>query len=154
MQLAEELALDLPADFATSMMQVLDRDAVAGLPAARLAEPARPTASLANVRRVADDFVIVRTLPGGLGDMLRLFDFSSVQARFDLPMLREGQRPRVVAMVQSMRGPMLGFFDDVYECRLECRVDDSEGFVRRAGVELPIAGLRVVSDDLRIPLTI
>jgi hypothetical protein len=152
MQLADELSLDLPADFAAAMQQTLDRDTVRGLPAGQLAEPARPAASLADVRRVADDFAIVRTLPGGLGEMLGLFDFSGVQARLDLPMLRAGQRPRVVAMVQSAHGPVLGFFDDDYQCRLECRVDASEGFFRRAGVELPIAGLRVVGEELRVPL--
>jgi hypothetical protein len=146
------LSLDLPADFAAAMQQTLDRDTVRGLPAGQLAEPARPAASLADVRRVADDFAIVRTLPGGLGEMLGLFDFSGVQARLDLPMLRAGQRPRVVAMVQSAHGPVLGFFDDDYQCRLECRVDASEGFFRRAGVELPIAGLRVVGEELRVPL--
>ncbi len=133
------------------MMQILDRDAIAGLPAALLAEPAHPAAALADVRRVADDFVIMRTLPGGLGEMLGLFDFSAVQSRFNLPMLREGQRPRVVAMVQSAHGPVLGFFDDDYQCRLECLVDDSQGFLRRAGVEVPIAGLRVVGAEIHIP---
>jgi hypothetical protein len=152
MQLADELSLDVPADFAAAMQQTLDRDTARGLPAGQLAEPARPTASLADVRRVADDFVIMRTLPGGLGEMLGLFNFSGVQARFDLPMLRAGRRPRVVAMVQSAPSPVLGFFDDDYQCCLECRVDESEGFFRRAGIELPIAGLRVVGEDLRVPL--
>jgi hypothetical protein len=154
MQLADELSLDLPAEFANSMTELLAGDRIHGLSAVRLAEPGRPTAALADVRRVADDFVIVRTLPGGLGEMLRLFDFSGVKARFDLPMLRQGQLPRVVAMVRSARGPVLGFFDDEYQCRLECTVDESQGFIGRAGIELPKAGLRVVGEELRIPLTI
>jgi hypothetical protein len=47
---------------------------------------------------------------------------------------------------------VLGFFDDGFNCRLECVIDDSAGFVRRAGIELPVNGLRVVGDDARIPL--
>ena len=39
---------------------------VIGLSHTLLAEPSRPTAALADVRKVADDFVIVRTLRGGL----------------------------------------------------------------------------------------
>jgi hypothetical protein len=55
-------------------------------------------------------------------------------------------------MVQSPRGPVLGFFDYGYDCRLECVVDDRAGYVHRAGVELPVNGLRVVGDETRIPL--
>lgn len=144
--LALELSLDVPTEFFDSVARDLQEMPVRGLPAERLAEPPRPVAALADVRRVADDFVIVRTLPGGLGEMLRLFDFVAVQADFD------PRSARVVAMVQSPRGPVLGFFDDGFCCRLECIVDDNAGFVRRAGIELPVNGLRVAGDATRIPL--
>ncbi len=151
-RLAAELALDLPADFAESIERELRYDTCYGLSADRLAEPARPTAALTDVRRVAEDFMILRTMPRGLGEMLAYFDFDSV--------LHGGWRPRIVAMIQSPRGAVLGFFDDDYNVQMEAVVDASAGFIRRAGVELPAAGLRVLSiagrdvsdEQLRIPL--
>ncbi len=77
--------------------------------------------------------------------MLGYFDFSQVQECYDLPMLRSEQLPRVVAMVQTRSAPVLGFFDDDYELQIKAVVDDSAGFLRRAGVELPVAGLRIVA---------
>jgi hypothetical protein len=144
--LALELSLDVPAAFFDSVARALQDLPVRGLSAGCLAEPSRPVAALADVRRVAHDFVIVRTLPCGLGETLRLFDFGAVQAIFD------PAAARVVAMVQSPRGPVLGFFDDDYRCRLECVVDDSAGFVRRAGIELPVNGLRAGGNENHIPL--
>src|SRR5260370_27458766 len=96
-----------------------DRDVICCVTSVCLAEPPRPVAALADVRRVADDFVIVRTLPGGLGELLHLFDFGAMHAKYD------PGTARVVAMVQSTQGPALGFFDDGYSSRLECLVDDS-----------------------------
>src|SRR5262249_26917008 len=127
--IARELALDVPADLFDSVDHALQTMPVRGLPAARLAEPGRPTAALADVRRVADDFVIIRTMPGGLREMLGYFDFGTLLQRVG-PL-------RVVAMVQSPRGPVLGLFDDDYQLRMEAVVDESAGFVRRAGIELP-----------------
>jgi hypothetical protein len=132
--LADELKLDLPADLFASLERLLEEMPVHGVPADRLAEPARPTASLADVRRVADDFVILRTMPGGLAE------FPSYFASDVLP-----QPPRVVTMIQSPRGPVLGFFDDAYRVQVEAAIDASAGFFRRAGIELPVAGLRVLS---------
>src|ERR1043166_5726931 len=111
-QLAAELSLELPGGFFETVAQELERDAVRGVPAAMLAEPGRPTAALTDVRRVADDFVIVRTMPGGLGELLSHFDWEPLRGWYDLPFLAEGCRPRVVAMVQTPRGNVLGFFDD------------------------------------------
>jgi hypothetical protein len=150
--LAQELGLEVPADLFDSVERMLEETPVRGIPAEQLAEPTRPTACLADVRRVADDFVIVRTLPGGLGEMLDLFDITAVQARYNLSFLREGQRPRVVANVRTPRGDVLGFFDDEYRCELEAVVDLSAGFATRAGVEFPVAGLGVVAvrgEDVR-----
>jgi hypothetical protein len=131
--LATELHLDLPADLFPSLERVLEDMPVRGVHSDRLAEPLRPAVALADVRRVAEDFVIVRTIPGGLREFLSYFDSDA------LP-----ERPGVVVMIQSPRGPVLGFFDDDYQVVLEAQVDHSTGFVRRAGVELPVAGLRIV----------
>jgi hypothetical protein len=132
--LAQELSLELPAGFFDGLERSLQEMPVRGLPAERLAEPARPTAALADVRRVADDFVIVRTMPGGVRELMSYVDLGGY--------LKEP--PHVVAMVQSPHGPVLGFFDA--ECRVMCEavVDESAGFVRRAGIELPAAGLRII----------
>jgi hypothetical protein len=145
--LARELALDVPGDLYDSVDHALQTMPLRGVPAAQLAEPTRPTAALADVRRVTEDFLIVRTMPGRLRELLGYFDFGALQERYDLPMLRPGKLPRVVAMVQTPRGPVLGFFDGDYHLRLEAVVDDQPGFVRRAGEELPVAGLRIVAVD-------
>jgi hypothetical protein len=128
--LAREAPITLPPSFFDVLEQRLRDLRVRGLPAAQLAEPSRPTVSLADVRRVADDFFIVRTLPGGLAELLGVLD---------CPALRPGPIPRLVAVVQSDRGPVLGFFDDNYRCRCRAAVDPAAGFFHRAGIEWPVA---------------
>jgi hypothetical protein len=146
-RLAGELPLDLPAEFIETVAEALQNAPVPGLAAHSLAEPARPAAALNDVRRVADDFMIVRTLPGGLRELMRLFDFGPLASVCSIhdPCWREGELPRVAAMIHTPRGPALGFFGDDYRCRLEAVADISAGFLCRAGVEVPRLGLRIVA---------
>jgi hypothetical protein len=143
--LAAELSLESSAELPALLERALQFSHVCGVPVAGLAEPARPTAALTDTRRVADDFVIVRTMPVGLRAMLDCFVMPPMP------------KPWIVAMIQSPRGPVLGFFDEYYRVVMEAVVDMSGGFVRRAGIELPAAGLRVLTIagrdvDERIPL--
>jgi hypothetical protein len=142
-QLATELGIAAPP--------AAEAPRVAGLPHTILATPARPTAALADVRRVADDFVIVRTLSGGLADLWSAFDFESLCGT---------TRPRLAVQVGTGGGATLTFHDGDLRPYLEVVPDLSKGYARRAGLEFPAAGLKVLaqwrdgrrveSDDLNV----
>ena len=104
-----------------------------GLAHADLVECPRPAAALADVRRVADDFIIVRTLPGGLAEC---FDLRELAVRFRLRFLAEGT-PRLC--VQTW-GPVIALFDAECRRRVEMTVDQRQGYRCRAGVEQRAAG--------------
>jgi hypothetical protein len=114
-----------------------------GLPHLELAECPRPVTALADVRKVANDFVILRTLGGGLREMLELFDWRELLAQCRLRFLADSQ-VRLCVQALSATGPMLVFFDEQLRRRVEMRVDASAGYAKRAGVEVPRAGLAVV----------
>lgn len=117
----------------------------AGLASAELAEAPRPVAALADVRKVAGDFVILRTLPVGLGELLRLFDWRQLTERFRLRFLAEGPPRLFVQAIDHAGGSVLTLFDGELRRRVELHVDARQGFQRRAGVEWPRAGLQVVA---------
>jgi hypothetical protein len=110
-----------------------------GLPHAELGECPRPTAALADVRKVADDFVILRTLPGGLARMLDLFDWQPLQEQNASGFPLDGTAR---LCVQTKDG-VIAIFDEQFRRRIELRIDASQGFATRAGVEWPRAGLSV-----------
>jgi hypothetical protein len=130
-KLCQELGFEMPAVGSTALN---------GLQHRLLAEPSRPTAALADVRKVADDFVIVRTLHGGLEDLWRAFDFGPLAARYGLDL-----EPRLVLQMAMSGGMVLMFFDEELWPFLEMEADLSQGYARRAGVEFPAAGLRVLA---------
>jgi hypothetical protein len=150
-KLCAELAV--PCDTAALDPLFEDGPWLAGLPHAELADCPRPVAALADVRKVADDFVILRTLPGGLAELLKLFDWRELTQRFRLSFLAEAP-PRLCVQARDDAGqPVLTFFDADLRRRLELRVDHRQGYDSRAGVEWPHAGLHVLtvwedSDDL------
>ncbi len=112
---------------------------VEGIPAAQVAEPDRPTVSLADARRVADDFVIQQTLRRGLEDVADAFHWKA---------LRGFVEPKDIRLIVRLRGiqeeSVLAFFDRNLTRRLETVTDLSQGFHVRRGRELPIAGLRLL----------
>lgn len=118
-----------------------------GLPHAQVADCPRPTAALCDVRKVADDFVILRTKPVGLANMLGHFKIvESLRSTYRLRFLDEEKSPRVCVQTFDERmQPVLACFDEQMRRRIEMRVDVSQGYASRAGVELPKAGLRVVA---------
>lgn len=114
----------------------------AGLPHKEVAECPRPAAALCDVRKVAADFVILRTLPKG---MLALLDrLAPLQARYRLPFITDGRCRWCVQALDEAKVPRLMIYDDRQRRRLEMAVDASQGFRTRAGVELPRAGLQIL----------
>ncbi|MSQ94339.1 MAG: hypothetical protein EXR98_07260 [Gemmataceae bacterium] len=113
-----------------------------GLPHAELVECPRPTAALCDVRKVADDFVILRTLPQGLLPVLDRL--RPLQDRYRLAFLADGRCRLCVQALDGEKAPRLVIYDDRLRRRLELAVDASQGFMTRAGVELPRAGLHVL----------
>jgi hypothetical protein len=116
-----------------------------GLPHGELADCPRPTAALADVRKVADDFVILRTLPGALAELMKQFDWGDLTRRFRLKFLAEAT-PRLCVPARDGAGqPVLVLFDADLRRRLELRVEHRQGYCQRAGVEWPRAGLQVLT---------
>jgi hypothetical protein len=115
-------------------------DRPTGLPHAQLAECPRPTAALTDVRKVADDFVIVRSKPGGVRQLLGRFKLiEGLRSRYRLPTSFR----LCVQALNDAKEPMLTLFDEQLRRRVELEVDGAQGYGRRAGVESPRAGLRV-----------
>jgi hypothetical protein len=113
----------------------------AGLPVAQLAEPDRPVVSLADARRVADDFVILRGLPRGLSDVFQVLDFKPLRAHTSFPNALE--KLSLVRLPSKDGTTVLAWFDGQWRPRLEMVADLSQGFLTRKGIEMPAAGLRV-----------
>jgi hypothetical protein len=144
-KLCTELAIDvdankLDAHFANSVW-------LAGLPHSELAECPRPVAALGDVRKVADDFVILRTRPVGLAQMLGHFNFvRTLRERYRIDFGNQSQTPRLCVQARgAARLSVLALYDEQLRRRVELGVDVAQGFITRAGVELPRAGLRVVA---------
>lgn len=110
-----------------------------GLPLSALGEAARPGAvTLADARRAAPDFVFLHTLPGSVRAFLDAFELNRLAERFDLRDILDGDR---VLIARSPQGPGVRIHDAQLRPRLELQVPPGTGFVTRAGVELPAAGL-------------
>ncbi|HZZ77228.1 MAG TPA: hypothetical protein VFE62_01840 [Gemmataceae bacterium] len=100
-----------------------------GLPHTVVAECPRPVAALCDVRKVANDFVILCTKPGGLRRMLDLVGWP-----------KDAELPRLCA---PSRDGAIALYDERLRRIAELRVDASQGYITRAGVELPRAGVRI-----------
>jgi len=92
LSLARRLMLELQhlaGELGLEPMHLPELEAAPGLSHIELAACPRPVAALADVRKVADDFVILRTLPGGLNELLALFDWQDLLADIRLRFLAE-----------------------------------------------------------------
>lgn len=116
-----------------------------GLPHSELADCPRPVAALTDVRKVAADFVILRTMPRGLKDLLARGAWRPLLARFRLGFLAEGQVRLCVVALDDAKQPVIALYDSQLRRRLELTVDADGGFFTRAGTEWPRTGLRVQS---------
>jgi hypothetical protein len=131
---------NIAVELGLTPVDVPDLEMPNGLPHGELAECTRPVAALADVRKVAGDFVIVRTLPGGIKELLRLFDWQALLSPFRLRFLMDSQ-VRLCVQALSDAGPVLTLYDEQLRRRVEMRVDASSGYRKRAGLEVPRAGL-------------
>jgi hypothetical protein len=145
----EKLCAELAIDVDAGKLDALFANGAwpAGLPHTELADCPRPVAALGDVRKVADDFVILRTKPVGLAHMLGYFDLTrTLRERHRISFGNESQTPRLcVQAYDDARQPVLALYDEQLRRRVELRIDVSKGYVTRAGVELPRAGLSVVA---------
>jgi hypothetical protein len=109
--------------------------------------PQRPgVVSLRDMARVAPDFVLRRTLPGSAQEFLDLFNFIPLWERSSLKHLAPGAR---FLLVGGPEGPtrrqiFLTVYDAEFRRRVELAVGDAGRTRRRAGVEFPVQGLRVL----------
>jgi hypothetical protein len=100
-----------------------------GLSHTEVAECPRPVAALCDVRKVASDFVILRTRPVGLRRMLDLVGWP-----------KDAELPRLCVPLPN---GAIALYDEHLRRIAELRVDASQGYITRAGVELPRAGVRI-----------
>jgi hypothetical protein len=114
---------------------------VPGLSATQLAEPDRPTVSLGDARRVADDFVVLRSLSQGLEGLFRALDFTPLRAATPFPDPME--KSLLVRLQAEGAQTVLAWFDGKLRKRLEMSTDRSQGFFTRGGREMPVGGLQV-----------
>jgi hypothetical protein len=119
---------------------------VTGLPAAAIARPERAVVSLADARRVAEDYVILRTLPGGVNDFFEQFDLGPLASCCALDYLTPRQPVLIVRTASPGAGPegVLTVFDAGMRRRMELEVNREEGYVTRRGQKFPSGGLCVL----------
>jgi hypothetical protein len=108
-----------------------------GIPVEQIGPSRRAAAvSLTDARRVAGDFVFLRTTAGTLADLLTSFQFGPVLERFGLDL-----QGALVARAPS--GDSILIYDKHHRPRLEFIIDSSQGYAVRANREYPVAGLLV-----------
>ena len=133
-----------PEDTA-QLRKFLDQMPIEGVPVAKIAEPQRPVVSLADSRRVATDFMFLRTLRRGVIEFTDQFDLAPLKV-FDANLL-DPQQPWLLARVVTRPGDRLApltVFDSAFRKRLELEVNPHQGYVTWGGREYPSAGLRVL----------
>jgi hypothetical protein len=113
-----------------------------GLPLDRVGGPVHAGAiALADARRVAPDFLLVRTTPSSMASLRDQFDFSPLKAHSNLAFLTSC---RPVLLARSPQGTVI-LYDEEYQPRIELAPAVDDGFVKRAGREYPAKGLRVLN---------
>lgn len=97
--------------------------------------------SLGDVRRVAEDFVLLQTLPPGIQRLVNAFDWQAAE----LDVTRTFDTSLIVPVTPlSNRGPILAVFDAAIKRTLDLHVNLRDGYRVRRGVETPRAGLTVL----------
>lgn len=142
LRFVDEIGLPVDRDRLQSSFDCTDWPT--GLPHAQIAECSRPTAALCDVRKVADDFVILRTLANGLRDLIDRLDLPLVDLQFDSAYCVCGydKTGAIVVMIGDVRQPR----------HIEFRVDVTQGFRVRAGVESPRAVV-MTAPSSKVPRT-
>jgi len=144
-QLASDQSVGLDSTEAEQYRKALANLDVRGLSLDALGPERRPVVSLADARKTADDFLVLRTLPAGVREFLRRYDhdLSLLRGRIALDYLASGE-PVLLVRGLSSAGPVLAVYDAQLRQRLELAIDGREGYVSRGGMESPRGGLRVL----------
>jgi hypothetical protein len=132
--LAETLAIDLDAEFWKNVRDRFDSLIVPGLPLDKVPQPLRPAVSLADARKVSDDFVIVATTPGTLRAFWKALAIGPPPATTVVRWLDDA-------------GTCVAAFDAHGQLVSRFEADWSAGSLVRRGVEVPGAGLRFLTDQ-------
>jgi hypothetical protein len=141
---AEQRLRDLAREdfLADCVRELPEAPPVIGLPRDAVGAVSRPgVVSLADARQASADFVFLRTTAASLQDLLDLFDFTPLAARFDISFLIV-QRRALVARAAS--GSAVVVYDEQLWPRLELETVAEQGYASRAGYEYPLCGLKAV----------
>ncbi len=104
--------------------------------------PRPGVASVRDAELAADDFRLLQTTRKTVRDLLEAYDFSLLNESGIVPWLQT-ENCLIVPSSQSPRELLI--YDSMACERLRLRLDDSRGYVSRAGIETLAAGLVVVS---------
>jgi hypothetical protein len=116
---------------------------VNGLPITRLRPPARPgVISLQDAGKVAADFIILRTTRSSLSAFLDAINWES-RAELGDAVLPIAEISLIVRGLEDNPDALM-ILDDQYRPRFRVEVDVSKGYTSRAGVDLPVAGVKIV----------
>ncbi|GEM_PF-773515 len=113
-----------------------------GLQLSWFAASDRPVASLTDARRASDDFVVVRTLADSLREFLAYFDWEPLRRRFSIASLWQARR-RWCGRV-GVGGQLCMWLLAETNAGIRFEADPTWGYRCRRGVELPVAGLRIL----------
>jgi hypothetical protein len=138
-----------------------------GVPLSAIGLPPRPSmVALTDARMKASDFVFKSLVPGGIGALLAMFDFSELRRNFDLGLITGsleigrdinpgGPSAYLPVVVARTTNNSIGIYSGSYQKRLELVIAPG-GYTSRAGVEWPTNGLlavevvEILPDDIRI----
>jgi hypothetical protein len=114
---------------------------ITGLPVESVnPSPRAGVVSLADVRKAAPDFVLLRTTTQSAAVFFRLYNFDSVRKRYPFLDLDQG-RPMLI-LRKAPAG--LVIFDEQIRRRIELVFDPARGYRSRGGVEYSVSPLTVV----------
>lgn len=117
---------------------------VSGIPVSEIATAARPgTVSLADARRTADDFLLLRTTSNTVADFLSQYDFKPLAERLAMDWLSPDRRVLIVGAFEEKERPqiVLRLYDAGLRPRLELTANLEGGYGSRAGIDYPANGL-------------
>lgn len=114
-------------------------DAVAG-------PPRQVPVSLTDARKVAEDFVCLRSTARTVAEFRNRFDWSGISDLLDLDFLETGQSVLIVGETGTEMGSqgILAVYDGRWRKRLELLIQPQPGYASRGGVEYPSGGLRLL----------
>jgi hypothetical protein len=144
-ELARDPELGIAAAAIAPHVEALKLLAVTGLPLDAVGPEPRPVVSLGDARKAADDFILIRTLPGSVSAFLRLYDLAPLRERFDLGDLDGGPRLIVRGFPPAAgKQALVDLYDVKLRKRVQLGMEAGAGYGSRGGVEYPLGGLRVL----------